>query len=348
MKSLIETLPKAELHLHIEGTFEPEQMFEIAARNNVLGSLPFNDLAAAKLAYKFEDLQSFLNIYYAGCAVLLHEKDFYDLTMAYLERAAADKVVYVEIMFDPQTHTERGVAFETVLRGISGALKDAGPKLGITGSLMMSFLRHLGPEAAFGVLKEAEPFKSDILSVGLDSTELGWPPTLWEEAYKQAASQGYRLSAHAGEEGPADYIWQALKALKVERIDHGVHCIEDLELVDHLRKNNIALTVCPLSNLKLKVFEGELEEKMRELLSHNLLITINADDPAYFGGYENANFQYLADKVGVNAEGIYRYCCNGFRAAFISDEQKWAYIAKVDAAFSEVMGAKALEAAKSQ
>lgn len=344
--SLIRALPKAELHLHIEGTFEPGLMFEIATRNDVLSSLPFKDLAAAKEVYQFWDLQSFLNLYYAGCSVLLKEQDFYDLTWAYLQKAAADRVVYVEIMFDPQTHTERGVPFETVLAGITRALKDAEKQLGIRGNIMMNFLRHLGPQAALTTLEEAAPHKGLITAVGLDSTELGWPPSLWTEAFQIAATQGYHLSAHAGEEGPAEYIWEAIRDLKVERIDHGVHCIEDTSLVEHLRRSCIPLTVCPLSNVKLKIYDGELTEKLKTLMDQGLCITINADDPAYFSGYENANLQWMVDNVGSKAQDVYKFCCNGFRAAFIPEEDKMQYLEQVDAACEQVMGEAALKALK--
>lgn len=333
MIDFIRALPKADLHVHIEGTFEPQLMLEIAERNGKMGLLPFKDLQAAKEAYNFQNLQSFLDIYYAGCAVLLHEKDFYDLTWAYLTRAAENSVVYVEIMFDPQSHTDRGVPFAYVVDGISKALGDAEQKLGITGSLIMSFLRHLGPDRAVSTLKEAEPFRAKIKSVGLDSSEMDWPPEMFHESYRLAAEQGYRLTAHAGEEGPPEYIWQALQKLKAERIDHGVHCIEDPELLKHLQQKQIALTVCPLSNLKLQVYKGKLTEKLRDLMSHGLLITINSDDPAYFGGYENDNYAYLANEIGVNKETIYEFCCNGFKAAFMDESQRKTYLEKVKKVF---------------
>ncbi|KAK9818836.1 hypothetical protein WJX74_010301 [Apatococcus lobatus] len=285
--NLVRSLPKAELHLHIEGTLEPELMIEIAKRNGLLDSLSFHDANAARQAYLFKNLQGFLNIYYQGCNVLQHEQDFFDLTSAYLERAAVEGVIWAEIMFDPQAHTQRGVAFEAVVKGISRALTAASNSLGIHGCLIMNFMRDLGADAAQKMLDEALPFKHLITAVGLDSAEIGWPPSQFKAVYARAAHEGFKLVAHAGEEGPPDNIWAAVKDLRVSRIDHGIRCLEDEKLIHHLRDTQIPLTVCPISNEKLKVYEGQLSQKLRQLLTCNLVITLNADDPAYFGGYEN-------------------------------------------------------------
>ncbi|KAK9918319.1 hypothetical protein WJX75_003172 [Coccomyxa subellipsoidea] len=334
---LISVLPKAELHLHIEGTLEPELMFELAARNNVLDKIPYESLEEVRAAYNFHSLQSFLDLYYAGCAVLITEQDFYELTWAYLERAAADKVVHTEIFFDPQTHSARGVPFATALQGITRALKNAEAKLGISSHVIMCFLRHLGPESAMATLQEALPFKEHIKGVGLDSSELGFPPSLFQEVFQLAAKEGFKAVAHAGEEGPAEYVWEAVQHLKVDRIDHGVKSIEDASLCAHLSKAQTPLTVCPLSNVKLKVYDGELVEKLQVLLKQGMCITINSDDPAYFGGYVNANYAFLAESLGLDAESIYQLHKNSFVASFLSDEVREKYIGSLDSIFKKAI-----------
>ncbi|KAK9796712.1 hypothetical protein WJX73_009792 [Symbiochloris irregularis] len=282
---LVDALPKAELHVHLEGTLEPEQMMYLAQRNNVLDQIPYDSVEEVRKAYDFKDLQSFLDLYYAGCAVLLEQQDFYDLTWAYLERAHAEGVVHVEPFFDPQTHTQRNVPFGTAVKGVHAALKDAEAKWGMTSGIIICFLRHLGPEAALECLEEALLFKDMIMGVGLDSTEIGWPNKLFTEAFTRAKAEGFRLVAHAGEEGPAENVHQAL-ALGVQRVDHGIHSLEDPDLLKQLAERRMPLTLCPLSNLKLKVYDGELQERMQELFGlGNLCITVNSDDPAYFGGY---------------------------------------------------------------
>ena len=298
MKSLIQNLPKAELHLHIEGTLEPEMMFHLANKNNV--TLPYENIEEVQQAYSFTSLQSFLDIYYAGANVLINEEDFFDLTWAYLLRCKAQNIVHTEIMFDPQTHTDRGIAFATVLHGITGALEKAEVELGISSFLIMSFLRHLSEEEAFKTLKSSLPFKEKIMAVGLDSSEVGNPPEKFKRVYAEAKKEGYRLVAHAGEEGDSSYIWGALKLLNVERIDHGIRCEDDDTLVEYLKKRQIPLTVCPLSNTKLKVVEKMEEHNILRLLEKGLCVTVNSDDPAYFGGYLNKNFEALYEALQMN------------------------------------------------
>ncbi|CAL8471550.1 g11092 [Coccomyxa elongata] len=334
---LISVLPKAQLHLHIEGTLEPELMFELATRNGVLHKLPHKSLEEAQAAYNFHHLQSFLDLYYAGCAVLITKQDFYDLTWAYLKRAAADSVVHAEIFFDPQTHTGRDVPFATALQGISEALADAKTKLGLSSHLIMCFLRHLGPESAMTTLNEALPFKEHIKGVGLDSSELGFPPSLFQEVFELAAKEGFKVVAHAGEEGPAEYVWEAVNHLNVDRIDHGVKSIEDAALCAHLSKAQTPLTVCPLSNVKLKVYDGVLVEKLQVLLKQGMCITINSDDPAYFGGYVNANYAFLAQSLGLVAEEIYELHKNSFVASFLDDEIRAAHLSSLDQIFKQFL-----------
>jgi adenosine deaminase len=321
-------LPKAELHLHIEGTLEPELMFDLARRNGV--SLPYASVEDVRRAYVFSDLQSFLDIYYAGCRVLLKEQDFYDLTWAYLERAAAQRVRHAEIFFDPQTHTDRGVPFETVVTGIHRALEDGRARLDISSGLILCFLRHLSEEAAMRTLDDALPYREWILAVGLDSSEVGNPPVKFRDVYDRARESGLRAVAHAGEEGPPAYVWEALDILKAGRIDHGVRSIEDERLVARLVEEQIPLTVCPLSNVKLRVFPNLKSHNLKQLLDRGLLVTVNSDDPAYFGGYVADNFRASAAALGLSREQLLRLARNSFVASFLSEESKRAYLQELD------------------
>ncbi len=321
-------LPKAELHLHVEGTLEPEMMFELARRNGV--TLPYASVEDVRRAYVFSDLQSFLDIYYAGCRVLMKEQDFYDLTWAYLTRAAAQGVRHAEIFFDAQTHTDRGVAFETVVSGIYRALEDGRTRLSITSGLILCFLRHLSEEAAMRTLQEALPFRGWILAVGLDSSEVGHPPLKFKDVYHRAREAGLLAVAHAGEEGPPEYVWEALDVLKVRRIDHGVRCVEDERLVGRLVEEQIPLTVCPLSNVKLRVFPNLKSHNLKQLLDCSLLVTVNSDDPAYFGGYVADNLQASAAALDLSREQQLQLARNSFVASFLSDESKRAYLQELD------------------
>ena len=321
-------LPKAELHLHIEGTLEPELMFELARRNAV--RLPYASVEELRRAYVFSDLQSFLDIYYAGCRVLLKEQDFYDLTWAYLTRAAAQGVRHAEIFFDPQTHTDRGVPFETVVTGIHRALEDGRARLNITSGLILCFLRHLSADAAMRTLAEATPYREWILGVGLDSSEVGHPPVKFKDVYDRAREAGLLPVAHAGEEGPPAYVWEALDALKAQRIDHGVRSIEDERLVGRLVEEQIPLTVCPLSNVKLRVFPNLESHNLKQLLDRGLLVTVNSDDPAYFGGYVADNLQATAAALGLSREQQFLLARNSFVASFLPDASKRAYLTELD------------------
>ena len=328
IKQIIQALPKAELHVHIEGTFEPELMFEIAKRNHI--AIPYKNVDAVRQAYDFHNLQSFLDIYYAGAGVLLYEADFYDLTRAYLERCREDNVVHTEIFFDPQTHTARGVAFETVINGIVRACREAGQQWGIGTRLIMCFLRHLSEESAFETLNQALPYKEHIIGVGLDSSEQGHPPAKFERVFAQARAEGLLTVAHAGEEGPPEYVYEALDLLHVRRIDHGVRAEEDEALMARLIKEQMPLTVCPLSNLKLKVFPEMARHNLRRMLQRGVLVTVNSDDPAYFGGYMNRNFEALAEALDLSAEEIKTLCANSFRASFLSEAEKEEWIRKIE------------------
>ncbi len=328
IKQIIQALPKAELHVHIEGTFEPELMFEIAKRNHI--AIPYKNVDAVRQAYDFHNLQSFLDIYYAGAGVLLYEADFYDLTRAYLERCREDNVVHTEIFFDPQTHTARGVAFETVINGIVRACHEAGQQWGISTRLIMCFLRHLSEESAFETLNQALPYKEHIIGVGLDSSEQGHPPAKFERVFAQARAEGLLTVAHAGEEGPPEYVYEALDLLHVRRIDHGVRAEEDEALMARLIKEQMPLTVCPLSNLKLKVFPEMARHNLRRMLQRGVLVTVNSDDPAYFGGYMNRNFEALAEALDLSAEEIKTLCANSFRASFLSEAEKEEWIRKIE------------------
>ena len=328
MEKLIRDLPKAELHLHIEGTLEPELMFTLAERNNI--KLPFESVAAVKRAYNFQNLQSFLDIYYQGTQVLQQERDFYDLTWAYLQKAASQNVRHAEIFFDPQSHTERGIPFNIVHRGIYRALQDARSEFGISSQLILCFLRHLSAEQAMATLSEALPYKDTIVAVGLDSSEQGNPPAKFKVVFERARAENFLTVAHAGEEGPPEYIWQALKLLDVSRIDHGVRSIEDAELLDYLIEKQIPLTVCPLSNVKLKVFDSIEQHNLKKLLNLGLCVTVNSDDPAYFGGYIAKNYQAVADALKLSQEEIYQLAKNSFRASFLAPEAQDALITELD------------------
>jgi adenosine deaminase len=322
-------MPKAELHIHIEGSLEPELIFKLAKRNGV--ALAYPSIAALRAAYEFTDLQSFLDIYYAGASVLLEEQDFYDMTWAYLERAHADHVVHAEIFFDPQTHTARGVPFEHVIHGIDRALRDASTKLGITSGLIMCFLRHLSEEDAFATVDRALTFRDKIIGVGLDSSELGHPPSKFERVFAHCRGLGWRAVAHAGEEGPPAYVREALDLLKAERIDHGVRSLEDPALALRLAQSGTPLTVCPLSNVRLRVFPSLDRHNLRALLAAKLRVTINSDDPAYFGGYLNDNFIATIDALDLTRDEVYALGRNSLMASFISDAEKRRLCAAFDA-----------------
>ncbi|PTP40368.1 adenosine deaminase [Vibrio splendidus] len=327
MDSFIKHLPKVELHLHIEGTLEPELMFQLAKRNNV--SIPFDNPAQVRDAYQFHNLQSFLDIYYQGANVLIHEQDFYDLTWAYLLKCQQDNVVHTEIFFDPQTHTERGIAFEVIINGITQALNQAEQELGISSQLIMCFLRHLDEDSAFETLKQALPYKDKIIAVGLDSSEKGNPPEKFKHVFQEAINQGFLTVAHAGEEGPAQNISDALSLLGITRIDHGVRCVEDEDLMEQLIAKRTPLTVCPLSNTKLKVFNTMQEHNIVELLRKGLCVTINSDDPAYFGGYMNDNFLAVANAHPLTKNELAQFSINAVEASFISPHAKEDLIAQV-------------------
>ena len=328
LTTLIQRIPKAELHLHIEGTLEPELMMQLAGRNGI--EIPYASVDEIRHAYNFSDLQSFLDIYYAGARVLLEQRDFYDLTWAYLERAAMDNVRHVEIFFDPQTHTERGVGFDTVIDGICGALQDGESKLGVTFEIIMCFLRHLSAADAMTTLQQALPHKQRIRAVGLDSSELGHPPKKFAEVFERARQEGFLTVAHAGEEGPPEYIREALDILKVERVDHGVRCLEDPALVERLAKDQIPLTVCPLSNVKLRVFDTLGEHNLKKLLGAGLCATINSDDPAYFGGYIGENFLQTQKALNLSAGEIATLAKNSFTASFLDEKAKERHLADIN------------------
>jgi adenosine deaminase len=320
MKEFIQFLPKVELHLHIEGTLEPELLFILAERNHV--PIPFNSCSEVRDAYNFHNLQSFLDIYYQGANVLIKEEDFFDLTWAYLLRCQEDNVLHTEIFFDPQTHTERGIFFDTVVNGIHRALVKANTELGISSKLIMCFLRHLDEESAFSTLQLASKHKDKIIAVGLDSTEIGNPVSKFERVFKQAINQGFLTVAHAGEEGPASNISEALNLLKITRIDHGVRCIEDSDLVKQLAMDRIPLTVCPLSNIKLKVFDKMEHHNIVTLLRKGLCVTINSDDPAYFGGYMTDNFLAVINAHSLTKAEVSQFTFNAIDASFISNVEK--------------------------
>ena len=328
MEKFILDLPKAELHLHIEGTLEPEMMFNLAERNNI--KLPFESVAAVKKAYNFSNLQSFLDIYFQGTEVLQQEQDFYDLTWAYLQKASSQNVRHTEIFFDPQSHTERGIPFALVHSGIYRALQDARSELGISSQLILCFLRHLSAEKAMATLIEAIPYKDTIIGVGLDSSELGNPPAKFKSVFDRARAENFLTVAHAGEEGPPEYVWGAINDLQVSRIDHGVRSIEDSELIAYLVEKQIPLTVCPLSNVKLKVFDSMKQHNLKQLLNLGLCVTINSDDPAYFGGYVGENYQAVAEALNLSKKEIYQLAKNSFRASFITANVQESLINELD------------------
>ncbi|HET7795310.1 MAG TPA: adenosine deaminase [Rhizobacter sp.] len=333
LPALLRAMPKAELHIHIEGSLEPELIFELSKRNNI--AIPYESVEALRKAYAFTDLQSFLDIYYAGASVLIHEEDFFDMAMAYFRRAAADKVVHAELFFDPQTHTERGVSFETVINGLARASRTAERELGVSSALIMCFLRHLSEEAAFATLEESLPYHHQFIGVGLDSGERGNPPEKFARVFERCRALGLHVVAHAGEEGPPDYIWDAIDLLKVERIDHGVRCLEDPRLVLRLAAMRMPLTVCPLSNVKLCVFGTMAEHNIATLLEAGLCVTVNSDDPAYFGGYINQNFIETFEALPqLGAKQAYVLAHNSIEASFATDDQKHAWKKQLDAAFA--------------
>ena len=334
LPALLARMPKAELHMHIEGSLEPELIFKLAQRNGV--GLPYPDVAALRRAYAFTDLQSFLDIYYAGASVLLKEEDFFDMAFAYFEKAAADHVVHAELFFDPQTHTDRGVPMEAVIVGLSHAMRRAHAELGISASLILCFLRHLSEEAAFATLEQALPHRHHFIGVGLDSSERGHPPEKFARVFARCRELGLHVVAHAGEEGPPAYIEAALDVLKVQRIDHGVRCVESPALVQRLARERVPLTVCPLSNVKLRVFATMAEHNLPALLDAGLVATVNSDDPAYFGGYVNDNLRAAFEALPrLGARQAWQLARNSFDASFADEARKARWRAALDATFSE-------------
>ncbi len=328
LAQFISNIPKAELHLHLEGSLEPEQMFELAQRNGV--DIPFTSVDEIKAAYKFNNLQEFLDIYYAGMRVLQTERDFYELTWAYLERCQRDRVRHVEIFFDPQAHTGRQIPFGVPITGINQALRDSEARFGISHKLIMCFLRHLSEDDAFDTLQQAQAYLDLIDGVGLDSSEVGHPPSKFSGIFAAAKSQGLHCVAHAGEEGPPQYVWEALNCLQVERIDHGNRAMEDLDLVAEIRNRALALTVCPLSNLKLCVVDDLSRHPLKTMLSAGLLATVNSDDPAYFGGYINENYLQTAAALNLSRADIVTLAKNSFIGSFLSDDKKAAFIGSIN------------------
>ncbi len=329
LDAFIAGLPKAELHLHIEGSLEPELMFELARRNKV--AIPFDSVEAVRAAYDFSNLQDFLDIYYAGANVLLTEQDFHDLAFAYFQRAAADTVRHAEIFFDPQTHTDRGIPFQVVADGLLSGMKAAESELGVSSQLIMCFLRHLDEDAAFATLRKAEPWLDRIRGVGLDSSEVGHPPSKFQHVFAAAGAMGLKRVAHAGEEGPPDYVWQALDLLKIDRMDHGNRSMEDAALVERLARSGMTLTVCPLSNHKLCVVDDLKDHPVPEMLRQGLHVTLNSDDPAYFGGYVNENYRQLAHAVGLTREQLTLLARNSFEGSFLTSAEKAVFIDEVEA-----------------
>lgn len=328
MENFIKNLPKAELHLHIEGTFEPELMFEIASRNGI--EIPYSNVEQLRDAYSFDCLQDFLDIYYQGASVLLTERDFYDLTFSYLEKCAQQNVRHAEIMFDPQTHTDRGVEFETVIRGIRSACEDAKERFGITTILIMSYLRHLSEEEAFKTLEQSLPFKGWITAVGLDSSEKGNPPSKFKRVFDASVAEGYIPLAHAGEEGDSDYVWEAIDILKIRRIDHGNNSMQDESLVKEIVKRDLALTVCPLSNLALQVVQDLRAHPLKKMMERGLKVTVNSDDPAYFGGQVNQNYIAIQKALDLSEEDLYELAKNSFSYALIDEGLKQKYLQELE------------------
>lgn len=332
IEDLVRALPKAELHLHIEGTLEPELAFTLAERHGV--QLRFADVEALRAAYDFEDLQSFLDLYYEGAGVLRTAEDFHDLAWAYFERAAADRIVHAEVMFDPQTHTDRGIPFAVVMEGLRAARQRAERELGMSVEWICSFLRDKTEEEAFATLEQAMPFADEILAVGLDSAEVGNPPEKFARVYAEARARGFRAVAHAGEEGPPSYIWGALDALGAERIDHGVRCLEDPALVERLVREQVPLTVCPFSNVKLCVVDRLEDHNLAQLLDAGLLAMVNSDDPSYFGGYLTDNLLGVVRALELSRDQVRQLARNAFRASFLDEETRAAHLAAVDACFA--------------
>lgn len=328
IENFIKGIPKAELHVHIEGTFEPELMLKIAERNNK--KIQYDSVEELKKAYDFNNLQDFLNIYYQGASVLIKEQDFYDMTWAYLEKVSSQNVIHAEIFFDPQTHTDRGVRLSTVIQGIHKALAEAKNKLGISSKLIMCFLRHLDEQSALKTLAAALDYKNWITAVGLDSSEVGNPPSKFQRVFEKARREGFLAVAHAGEEGPSEYVWEALDLLKVSRIDHGNHSLEEEKLVQELVRRKIPLTICPLSNLKLKVIENLKKHPLKKMMKKGLLVTVNSDDPAYFGGYVEENYLAIANALNLSKEDIIQLAKNSFTASFLDEEIKKQMIKKVE------------------
>lgn len=332
-QEFIAKVPKAELHLHIEGTLEPELMLDLAQRNGI--RMPFASIDEVRAAYDFSNLQDFLDIYYRGMAVLQTEQDFFDLTMAYLRRAAADNVRHVEIFFDPQGHSARGVSFDTAIGGITRALAEGGAQFGVTYRLIMCFLRHLDEESAFDTLRQAATWLHQIDGVGLDSSEVGHPPSKFARVFSAAREKGLKLVAHAGEEGPPEYIWEALDLLKIDRIDHGNRALEDERLIERIIADGQTLTLCPLSNLKLCVISNIAESPVKHLLDLGVNATVNSDDPAYFGGYVNANFNAIAEGLDLSIDELATLAANSFRGSFLEDVDKDRHVASINALAAE-------------
>ncbi|MEN8186399.1 MAG: adenosine deaminase [Bacteroidota bacterium] len=328
MEKFIQKLPKAELHLHIEGTFEPSLMFEIAKRNKI--KIPYNSVEEIEKAYNFSCLQDFLDIYYQGAGVLIKEQDFYDLTYSYLQKCADQNVRHTEIMFDPQTHTERGVSFKTVINGISRACEDAKENLNVSSILIMSYLRHLSEEEAFKTLEQSIPFKEKITAIGLDSSEKGNPPSKFKNVYEASVKEGYIPLAHAGEEGPPEYVWEAIDILNIKRIDHGNKALQDPELVKEIVKRDMALTVCPLSNTALQVIDDLKNHPLKKMMDLGLKVTVNSDDPAYFGGQVNKNYLEIQKALDLTKEDLYKLAKNSFEYSLINDSIKNEYIKMLD------------------
>ena len=323
----IKKSPKAELHLHIEGTLEPEQMFELAKRNNI--QIPFKNINEAKEAYNFSNLESFLKTYYEGAKVLIKEQDFFDLTWAYALKCKEDNIVHTEIFFDPQTHTDRGINFDIVINGIYKALQKAEKEFGLSFKIIMCFLRHLDEEEGFKILDQALIHKDKIYGVGLDSSEAGNPPSKFKKLFKKAEENNFITVAHAGEEGPPEYMWEALNLLNVKRIDHGIQCLKDEKLVEKLSKNQIPLTVCPLSNIKLRVFNKLEEHNLKKMLDKKLMVMVNSDDPAYFGGYLNKNLIETQAALNLSKDEVKTLLVNSFKSSFLNEEQKKEWISKI-------------------
>jgi adenosine deaminase len=330
MKKIVEFIkktPKAELHLHIEGTLEPELLFKLANRNDI--QIPFANVDEIKSAYSFNNLESFLKIFYQGSRVLIKEQDFFDLTWAYAKKCKEDNVVHTEIFFDPQTHVNRGINFDTVINGIYKALQKANEEFGLTSKIIMCFLRHLDEEPGFEILDQALVHKDKIVGIGLDSSEVGYPPRKFEKLFNKAIEKGFLTVAHAGEEGPPEYIWEALNLLKVKRIDHGVQCFHDEKLVKKLQNDQIPLTVCPLSNIKLRVFNTLEEHNLKKMLNKELMVMVNSDDPAYFGGYINKNLIECQAALSLSMEEVKTLIINSFKSSFLKEEKKKKWISKL-------------------